>query len=191
VQVDGTWLGFVRIDEFPRSPIPTHIANPVNARVGEYTLLGYAIDEPIARGVTLNMHTFWRADAPPTRDGVLFLHTDRDDCRPTCPQDDNPPERGQRSTLSYRAGEGVDQIHKIIFPPNAPAGEYKLYAGIYNKQGLARWPAQQNGQPAKDDLVYLGSVTLPELALPVPTLTPPTPLSPSLRFKVYAPTLNK
>jgi len=166
VSFGGVPFGLVQVELHPPSPVPTNIANPVDARAGEVRLLGYSVEQPITRGVTLNFHTYWQVDAQPTRDGVLFLHTDRDSCRPTCPQDDNPPERGLRSTLSYRTGDGMDQVHQIVLPADAPGGEYKLYAGIYDKAGFARWPATENGQPAKDDLIYIGSFTLPDLPPP-------------------------
>ena len=181
-QIDSAWIGVVRIENYPSSPVPTaqQIAHPVNASAGEIRLLGYSVEQPIARAVTLNFHTYWQVDAQPTRDGVLFLHSDRDSCRPTCPQDDNPPERGLRSTLSYRPGDGIDQIHQLVLPADAPGGEYKLYAGIYDREGFARWPATNNGTPAQDDLIYIGSFTLPDLPPP-----------PDYRYRIYLPSLMR
>jgi hypothetical protein len=78
-------------------------------------------------------------------------------------QDDNPPEYGNRSTLTYRPGDGIAQLHRFVLPFAAPGGEYRLYAGIYNRSDIVRWPALQDGAPARDDLIYLGSFHLPPL----------------------------
>jgi hypothetical protein len=52
-------------------------------------------------------------------------------------------------------------VHRIALPADLPAGEYVLWAGIYNSDDGMRWPTQQDGQPALNDLVRLGSFTLP------------------------------
>ena len=178
-KLDSVWLGWVQLLAPQHTPVPQSIPSPIaNARIGDATLLGYGSDQPFARGATLAVHTYWRFDAQPTRDGVLSLHVVYPDGSPG-PQDDNPPEQGLRSTRSYRSGDGLDQVHRITLKQDAPAGEYKLYALIYDKPeaGAQRWPAQQNNQPAKDDLVYLGSFTLPKL--------------PELAFKHYLPIIAK
>jgi hypothetical protein len=63
--------------------------------------------------------------------------------------------------LTYRAGDGIDQIHRIVLKPDLPAGEYRLLAGAYDREGGIRWPARQDGQSALNDLVNLGTITLP------------------------------
>jgi hypothetical protein len=50
-----------------------------------------------------------------------------------------------------------------VIPADAPGGTYTLYAGIYDRATKVRWPAQQNGSAAHDDLLYLGTLTLPDL----------------------------
>jgi hypothetical protein len=156
---DGILLGLVRVEGYPASPLTQQPQYSVSASVGDMDLLGYSIDQPITRGVTLNFHTFWQVVQQPTRDGVLFLHLVTLDGKPVA-QDDNPPEQGKRSTLTYRAGDGIDQIHQILLSQDTPSGEYLLYAGIYDRASGVRWSATQDGAPARDNLVYLGKVTL-------------------------------
>jgi hypothetical protein len=155
-------LGWVEVRDYPRTPVAGEIAHRVEAAVGDLDLLGYSLGQPFTRSLPLEFHTYWRVHADPTRDGVLFLHLIGPDGR-LAAQDDNPPEQGLRSTLTYRAGDGIDQLHRLVLPPGAPGGEYRVYAGVYNREDLVRWPATVGGVPARDDLAYLGSLTLPPL----------------------------
>ncbi len=163
VVADGTFLGIIQVNDFPFSPVAQTIPQPVSGKAGEMALLGYALDQPFARAVTLRFQLYWRVESQPARDGVLFLHVVGPDGKMVA-QDDNPPEQGKRSTITYRPGEGISQIHRLVIPKDAPAGQYMLYAGVYDRAGQqARWPAQQNGVAARDDLLFLGTLTLPEL----------------------------
>ena len=180
-ELDSQILGLLYISFYPTSPIPAIIQHPMPATIGDLALLGWSLNHIPTRDVTLEFHTLWRVDTQPQRDGVLFLHIfapDSSVAKQPYAQDDNTPEYGKRLTLTYRPGEGLDQLHRVVLPPNAPAGEYRLFAGIYDRnKECCRWPAQQNGQPAKDNLVYLGSFSLPKL--------------PVLAFKHYVPLTMK
>ena len=162
---DGFLLGIVHVQDYPLTPMRAVVQHPVSGSVGsagELTLLGYSLQQPFVRGVTLRFELCWRVESQPKGDGVLFLHLVGPDGQKVA-QDDNPPEQGARSTLTYRAGEGINQIHRLVIPEDAPGGTYTLYAGVYDRTTLTRWPAQQNGTQARDDLLYLGTITLPDL----------------------------
>jgi hypothetical protein len=161
-RADGLLLGIVQVNDFPVSPVAQSVAQPATGQISGLALLGYTLDRPFTRSLTLHFQLFWRVDSPPSRDGVLFLHIYGPDGKLVA-QDDNPPEQGKRSTLTYHAGEGISQVHRVVIPADAPGGSYKLYAGIYDREGQQRWPAQQDGAPARDDLLYLGKLVLPEL----------------------------
>lgn len=155
---DLVLLGLVRVEAYPPSPVPEGVTHPLNATAGDLTLLGLRMPR-IERGATVNIATLWRVDRAPQRDGVLFLHVVNPDNTPG-PQDDNPPERGARSTLSYRAGDGIDQNHRIVIPADAPPGEYRIYVGVYNRGDFERWAATQDGAPAQDNLILAATFTL-------------------------------
>jgi hypothetical protein len=159
--LDGVLLGLMTVDAFPMSPVVDPAPVPVAGQVAELRLLGYGLSTPFARGATVEVHTYWRVTAEPQRDGVIFLHLFGPDGKYVA-SDDNAPEQGKRSTLTYRAGEGIDILHRLVIPADAPAGEYKLYVGVYNRDDHMRWAASQNGQPARDDVLDLGAITLPE-----------------------------
>ncbi len=155
-------LGMVEVRDYPHTPVATDIPHRVDARVGELRLLGYGLSQAATRSTLLDLYTYWQIESDVTRDGVLFLHVIGPDGRLVA-QDDNPPEYGKRSTLTYRPGDGIEQLHRFVLPFTAPGGEYKLYAGIYNRSDVVRWPASQDGAPARDDLIYLGNFNLPPL----------------------------
>ena len=155
------FIGLVSVTDYPRSPLPTEIPSPLTARIGEFGLLGYAVDRPFARGETTALRTLWRVNGTPARDGALFVHV-LSPSGELVAQDDNGPERGLRSTLTYRDGEGIDQLQRLMLPRDLPGGEYRVLAGIYDREGGSRWPATRDGQPARDDLVPLMTFTLPE-----------------------------
>lgn len=161
-RVDGTQLGLVQVQDYERLPVTNNPQHAVNGKVAEIALLGYSVNDAFERGKTTDVFTHWRVDATPARDGVLFVHVIGPDGK-LASQDDNPPlvKGAPRNTLTFRAGDGIDQLHRIDLKPDLPAGEYTLYAGIYDREGGARWPAQQDGAPAVNDLVKLGTFTLP------------------------------
>ncbi len=69
---------------------------------------------------------------------------------------------GQRVEEEFALGEGIDQLQRLMLPRDLPGGEYRVLAGIYDREGGSRWPATRDGQPARDDLVPLMTFTLPE-----------------------------
>jgi hypothetical protein len=156
---DAAHLAWLWLRQPEPSPVARNIANPVVARAGELALLGWGVDGVITRGATLDFHTYWRVDRVPAGDGVIFLHAVREEGKPPVSQDDNPPARGTRN---YRAGEGIDLIHRLTIHDDLPAGEYTLYAGVYERGTAERWPAELNGAPARDNLIKIGSFTLPQ-----------------------------
>jgi hypothetical protein len=157
--LDSATLGRVRVEAHPPSPLPTDATLPLDATIGEFTLLGLKVPE-IARGQTVDIRTHWRVDRMPTRDGVITLRLFYPDGTPG-PQDDNKPERGARTTLTYSTGDGIDQSHQIMLPADAPPGLYTITIGVYDAEGGLRWPARQGGAPAKDDLIVVANVSVP------------------------------
>ncbi len=160
-KVDGLLLGLLRVEDYPRSPVAERIQHLSNARVGELQLLGYSANGRPQRGKVSDFITHWRIAEAPKHDGVIFLHL-LDAQGRLISQDDNPPivDGLVRSTITYRPGEGINQLHRLEIPAGLLPGQYQLYAGVYDRQSMARWPAQQDGQPARDNLVFLGTITI-------------------------------
>jgi hypothetical protein len=160
-KVDGTLLGLLRVEDYPRTPVAERIQHPSNARVGELQLLGYSVNGRPERGKVNDFITHWRVAEAPKHDGVIFLHL-LDAQGRLIAQDDNPPivDGLVRSTITYRPDEGINQLHRLEIPARLPPGQYQLYAGVYDRRSMVRWPAQQDGQPARNDLVFLGTITI-------------------------------
>ncbi|HQV70287.1 MAG TPA: glycosyltransferase family 39 protein [Thermoflexales bacterium] len=156
---DVALIGLVRVEDYPRSPVPGPIPQTLNAKIGEMTLLGWQPPPVYRRNVPLELHTFWQFGAQPQREGVLFVHVVSSEGKVVA-QYDNAPLDGKRATQTFRAGDGLDQLNPITLQPDLPAGEYTIYAGIYNRKDVTRWEAAQDGTPAKDNLVRLGAFTL-------------------------------
>ena len=167
-RVDQVLLGLVQVEGYAATALPDPMNNRVAGNAGAFQLLGYGSTQPITRSMTVDVHTYWRVAAQPDRDGVLFLHV-MGPSGELATQDDNRPEAGTRSTLTYRAGEQIDLIHRVALREDAPPGEYKLYAGVYDRdKECCRWEVAQSGQRPPDDRIYLGSFTLPALPDPTP-----------------------
>ena len=160
-ELSKTRIGVVWVRDYSPAPIPNDITFPAQARAGELSLLGVRLPEP-RRGASFTIASLWRVDARPARDGVLFLHIINPDGSPG-PQDDNPPllpSGAIRSTLTYHAGDGIDQPHRITLPADAAPGVYQIFVGVYDRGDGARWDALQDGAPARDNLILAGSFTL-------------------------------
>ena len=179
-RIDQVTLGWIQIVGYDAVSLPPQIANPVDGTAAAFQLRGYAMSQPITRSAVAAVHTYWQVNAQPDRDGVIFLHVIGPDGE-LAAQDDKQPEDGTRSTLTYRAGEFIDQIHRVGLPNDAPPGEYKLFAGVYDRdKDCCRWDVRQGGRRPPDDRIYLGSFTLP--ALPNPKL---------FANIIYLPTLSR
>lgn len=158
------WLGLVQVRDYAPAPLPPPSQVPINAKIGELSVLGYDVDTPLTAlrpGSRLQFHTQWRVNGTPSRDGVLFLHILGPDGK-LAAQHDSPPitPDGLRPTQTYRAGEGIQQPQPVTLRADAPPGEYRILLGVYDLSGGQRWPALRDGAPAQDDLVELGRFVL-------------------------------
>ncbi|MGB0387479.1 MAG: DUF2079 domain-containing protein [Ardenticatenaceae bacterium] len=66
-----------------------------------------------------------------------------------------------RPTTGWASGEVILDHHTLSLPPDLPAGEYQLIAGMYNlAQNGARLPATLEGVPLPDAAIPLGTVKM-------------------------------
>jgi hypothetical protein len=71
---------------------------------------------------------------------------------------DGLPAHGFRPTSSWREGEVIIDERTLALPPDIPAGEYTLWAGLYHPDNGQRLGAYQGGVRLADDRVQLGLV---------------------------------
>jgi hypothetical protein len=128
----------------PAYPAPTHV------QVGDLTFLGHSVLNDLAQGENhlIEVWTFWKVEALPRRPLSLMLHLMGPGGAPVVVGDGLgvPVE-------SWHIGDVIIQRHRLTLPPEAPAGDYALYIGVYWLDTLERWQVVTEGQGAGDRLL--------------------------------------
>ena len=111
-------------------PEPLAMFQPDADGVPEILLLDYEIAPPTEITPTLTLTMTWQAVQPPVEDYTVFVHTlagvdTRAAQRDTYPCDSECP------TTTWQAGQIIVDRHQFDLPPDAPAGPYRLAAGLY------------------------------------------------------------
>jgi len=116
-------------------------------------LSGYTL-APTAEGLYVTL--FWQAKNVPDADYTVFVHVvDANDT--IVAQADAQPLYGQYPTSIWSPGESVVDERGIAIP----AGEYRIFVGLYRWETLERLPAVLDGQRVQDDRLLLGTIKLP------------------------------
>jgi hypothetical protein len=128
-----------------------------SVHVGSLTFLGHTQstqlrDIPAFQSTGLEIWTYWRVDAVPDRPLSLMLHLVGPAGTPAIVGDGLgvPVE-------NWQVGDVIVQRHRLQMPPDAPHGEYALYAGAYWADTLERWQVFQ-GELATGDQLLLSPV---------------------------------
>jgi len=82
-------------------------------------------------GDDLNVTLYWRVLGPAEADYTVFVHL-VDPGNGILAQSDAWPDGGAAPTTTWSAGEIVVDRHVLWVPEAMPAGEYELYAGMYD-----------------------------------------------------------
>ncbi len=150
-----------------RQPIPTEPAAIVDANLNHIIqLIGYTIQPPVGRNQlttqlsapTLYLTLFWQPLTVPSTDYTTFVHL-RDHGGVTVAQYDGQPLAGLYPTSHWQQDEVVIDPISLTLPPNLPAGNYKLYTGLYQLDTLERLPVIND--TSGENAIFLGEVTLP------------------------------
>jgi hypothetical protein len=109
-----------------------------------------------ADAVTVTL--FWQPDRAVHRDWKVFVHL-VDAGGATVAQHDGVPGDGLRWTDGWRAGEVVEDAHRIALPESLPPGRYAVRVGLYDERTGERSPVTDPAAPgATVDAVTLGEV---------------------------------
>ncbi|MEW5718144.1 MAG: hypothetical protein AB1817_05940 [Chloroflexota bacterium] len=128
---------------------------PVNARVGDATLVGYRVEG--ARN--LHLVLYWRADKPIEKDLTVFAHVADADNRVVA-QHDGAPAFALYPTTAWQPGESIVDVHEIQV--DAAPGVYTIIVGMYDPNSLARVPAfDSTGARLPNDQIVLTRVAIP------------------------------
>jgi hypothetical protein len=117
------------------APARVFAAPPVDTRLeaglGPITLYGLSGLPPSLRpGADLNLTLAWRADATLSQSYNVFVHLQAADGSLVA-QSDGVPANWTRRTTGWLPGEFVLDPRSLHLPPDLPAGQYSLSAGLY------------------------------------------------------------
>ena len=98
------------------------------------------LDEAVPLGQILRLELVWQtAEAVPERYKV-FVHLLNSDGQVVA-QRDSEPVAGTRPTTTWQPGEPIADRYGLWIPADAPAGDYRLVAGLYHPESGERVPA--------------------------------------------------
>lgn len=126
-------LAEIEVQSRPPRYEPTSPANVQAIQFGPAVeLAGYDLSATSARpgqAVAVTLH--WHALATPDKNYYAFVHLLAADGRIVA-QHDGTPGEGELPALGWLPGEWLVDRHAIDLPPDLPAGEYRLAAGLYD-----------------------------------------------------------
>ena len=158
-QAQPVSLALIDVTTPPRTLTAPAFAYPVGASLdARATLAGFDLDQTAPQpGDTLDLTLYWQAAAPFTRAYTVFVHLVGPDGRIVA-QVDREPVAGARPTPGWLPGEFISDPYRLQLPPEAPAGPYTIYVGMYD-------PADGRRLPLVDDD---GRVAGDAIRLPIP-----------------------
>ncbi len=143
------------------------ISLPVTAVVapasfgGRAQLLGHSPLPPAVHpGETLTVSLYWQTAAASGLhgdDARVFVHLLGPDGR-LYGQHDGTPDEGRRPFAGWGSGEVIEDVHRFVVSPAAPAGVYQLEIGIYDGATLQRWPGEAGGAALAEDRLLMGPI---------------------------------
>jgi hypothetical protein len=112
------------------------------------TFLGYQAPSTAHPGTSIDVLTYWRVTNHVSRPLSLMLHlTDGSGISIAAGDGLGVP------LDNWQVGDVIVQRHRLDVPPQAPAGDYALYTGVYWLDTLERWPVEVNGRITGDRLL--------------------------------------
>jgi hypothetical protein len=149
-----SWVGSLHVAAPPRTFTAPNVAQPLNADLGPMTLFGVDVSPAsAARGAPLTVTFVWKADELMDTSYHVFLHLLGSDGSVVA-QSDGVPADWTRRTTGWLPGEFVVETRTLTLPPDAPPGEYTLWAGMYGPESQDRLTTSE----FPDGRVPLGAV---------------------------------
>lgn len=144
-------LGKVLVQARPVNTQIPAIAVPLQANLGnEIELLGHnQTAGEFGPGLSIPISLYWRAITETDTEYKVFVHLVGPDGQ-VWGQHDAPPCNGSCPTSRWATGEVITDEHTITIKAGAPAGQYRLLAGMYNTQTGQRLPT--SGQASRPEI---------------------------------------
>ncbi|NOZ05930.1 MAG: glycosyl transferase, partial [Chloroflexi bacterium] len=111
-------------------------------------LLGYDLQPSKGRW---SLTLYWQAVQGVDKDYTVFVHLVGPDGQ-IWAQHDAPPGGGFFPTSFWQSGDTVADTHELTLPADAPAGTYRLLAGLYDPGSGARLPVRTGSAGPADHL---------------------------------------
>jgi hypothetical protein len=147
------WFDDVRLVRFgTQSP---NVTRPIKATLGdEVQLVEIKLIEALQPSQLLPVEFTWQPLRQPQTDYNLFLQLLTPDGALEA-QHDSPPNGGYTPTSAWSTDQTIITRHALALPPDLPAGDYRLIAGLYNPANGQRLTVGPQG-----DFIELGQITL-------------------------------
>ncbi|MCG3210499.1 MAG: hypothetical protein FOGNACKC_04130 [Anaerolineae bacterium] len=97
-----------------------------------------------APGAPIQVSFYWQTVQPPAQPYQILLHLVNTQDQPMAAFDFQPFD-GRRSVTDWPVGQTIRETRTFDLPADLPPGEYRLVAGLYQPDTLARLPISQGG----------------------------------------------
>ncbi len=156
-------LGEVMLRQRPRRfTLPQNPQMALNVTMDDFArLVGVDVGRAtLSPGETFTVTLYTQATGTIDRDYTAFVHLIGAEGR-VWAQSDHQPEGGAAPTSSWVAGQVIVDTHTLTLAPDAPAGEYTIFAGLYDAERGPRVPLYDaNGAPLMEARAPVGTVTV-------------------------------
>lgn len=101
-------------------------------------LRGYSLAPQRAQpGETLQVTLFWQTSQPVADNYIVFIHL-LDDQAQIKAQNDALPRAGAYPVLWWQPGVVIEDVHRLVLPPDLSSGVYQLVVGLYRPESGQR-----------------------------------------------------
>ncbi len=127
---------------------------PLEATIGPGIRLEGFTTSTAESGEALDVTLLWQAEQPIDKDYVVFVHVLNSDGKLVASHD-GLPGNGRFPTSAWLPGITIPDTHSIALPPDLPAGDYLLKAGLYAPDTGQRLAATTAGGTILEDSAIL------------------------------------
>jgi hypothetical protein len=152
---------FGRLKVEPRKKPRYEIETPASFDLGgKLALVGFDLPTVSFVGQPLDFKFYWKATGEIEKDYTVFVHL-LDEGGKVVEQGDSQPQGGEYPTGLWDAGETVEDRRRLIIPPEAPLGPYRVAVGMYLLDTMERLPVfDEDGSRLPHDQIVLEGINV-------------------------------
>jgi 4-amino-4-deoxy-L-arabinose transferase-like glycosyltransferase len=154
----------LRIVGTPPLETVSSISNPLDLRLGpSVRLVGFDASRPIKPGDPLQVKLYWQTPIKLKEQYTVFVQLVGTQYNPKTngplwAGHDSEPLDGGYPTTQWFMDVPIADTHVLTIPPDAPPGDYELWAGMYTQPDIKRLPVYDALGNLVGDHVVLGKV---------------------------------